>query len=102
MRYGRLTRFVTHPGRRDDLAALLLRAPEGLKASGCELYVVLLAADKPETLWVNEVWNSRESHAASLSLPGVREAIAEAMPMLTGEIESLEMSVPGGLGLAAN
>jgi hypothetical protein len=36
-----------------------------------------------------------------LQLPGVKQAIAEAMPMLTGEFEQIEFDVVGGLGLPA-
>lgn len=33
-----------------------------------------------------EVWASAEAHEQSLHLESTREAIAEAMPMLTGEM----------------
>jgi quinol monooxygenase YgiN len=45
------------------------------------------------------VWESREAHRASLQLPETRQAITEAMPLLTGEFQSIELDVVGGLGL---
>jgi quinol monooxygenase YgiN len=49
-----------------------------------------------EVIWVTEVWKSAESHAASLKLPTVKEAISEAMPSLTGEFDQIQLSVVGG------
>ena len=36
-----------------------------------------------------EVWESAEAHAASLQLDTVKGAIAEAMPLLTGEMSGV-------------
>ena len=100
MRFGMYNRLVARAGQRDELTAILLRGLDGLRAHGCELYVVNHAADHPDAVWVTEVWTSREAHAASLRLPETRQAIAEAMPLLTGEFQSIELAVVGGLGLS--
>jgi quinol monooxygenase YgiN len=101
MRYGRFGKMTTRPGKRDAVVAILLRDIEKAKAVGCDLYVVNMAPDNPDDIWVTEVWTSRESHRASLQLPSVKQAIAEAMPMLTGEFQQIEVDVVGGLGLPA-
>jgi len=90
----------TTPGHRDAVVAILLRGSDGLRAAGCHLYVVSVSDDEPDTVWVNEVWESREHHRASLRLAETQAAIAEAMPMLTGEFTSQELTVVGGLGVA--
>ena len=99
MRFGMYAKLVAKPGQRDALVSILLRDVEALRAHGCELYVVSLAADDADAVWVTEVWASREAHAASLQLPETRQAIAEAMPLLTGEFDQIRLSVVGGLGL---
>ena len=99
MRFGMYARLVAKAGERDALTAILLRGVNGLRAHGCQLYVVSHAVDHADVVWVTEVWDSREAHAASLQLPETRAAIAEAMPLLTGEFESIELGVVGGLGL---
>ena len=99
MRFGMYARLVARAGQRDELTAILLRGVEGLAAQGCQLYVVNHAPDNADVVWVTEVWESREAHRASLELPETRRAIAEAMPLLTGEFESIELGVVGGLGL---
>lgn len=99
MRFGMYARLVAKSGERDALTAILLRGVEGMRAHGCQLYVVNHATDNPNAVWV---WDSREAHAASLQLPETRQAIAEAMPLLTGEFQSIELDVVGGLGVPGN
>jgi quinol monooxygenase YgiN len=90
----------TRPGRRDEALALLLRAVDGLPAAGCLSYVVSACETDDNRIWATEVWQSKEHHAASLQLPEAQAAIAEAMPLLTGEFTRQELRVVGGLGIA--
>lgn len=99
MRYGLFGKLVTRPGQRDAVVALLLRGVEELRSVGCQLYLVNVSPGHPDAIWVMEAWTSKEAHHASLQLPSVRQAIAEAMPLLTGEFERTELAVAGGLGL---
>ncbi|NUR04205.1 MAG: antibiotic biosynthesis monooxygenase [Streptomyces sp.] len=99
MAYGYIGSMKTQPGKRDDVVAILLSGADSLRELGCRSYVVGLAADDPDTIVVTEVWESKEHHDASLRLPEAKEAIAAAMPMLTGEFTSRELVVAGGLGV---
>jgi quinol monooxygenase YgiN len=89
----------TKPGHRDDVAAILLSGTDGLRQAGCDLYVVSVSDTDDVTIWVSEVWQSKEQHDASLQLPETKAAIGKAMPMLTGEFTSQELTVVGGLGV---
>lgn len=97
--YGYQGTMRTQPGRRDEVVAILLRDVEGLRAAGCVAYVVSVSDADPDAVYVSEIWDSKESHDASLELPTTKAAIAEAMPMLTGEFLGSELDVIGGLGL---
>jgi quinol monooxygenase YgiN len=100
--YGRCGNLVAVPGRRDDLVALLRRASDELStAEGCRMYLVGLAADDPDGIWVTEVWDDRESHQASLRMDGVRALIAEGMALIAGMGDPIEMTEVGGFGLDA-
>jgi quinol monooxygenase YgiN len=99
MRYGYLATMRTKPGHRDDVVAILLGGEDGLRAAGCDLYVVGTSADEPDLVWVYEVWLSKEHHVASLELPETKAAIAKAMPMLTGEFTGQPLDIAGGLGV---
>ena len=89
----------TLPGRRSEVVEILLRDVAALAAVGCRSYVVSLVDDDEDLIAVSEVWESAADHAASLDLPSVRSAIAEAMPMLTGEFTGVAGEVVGGLGV---
>jgi quinol monooxygenase YgiN len=97
--YGYVGTMRTTRGNRDEVVKLLLSGAEGLKSAGCHLYVVSVAENDPELIHVTEAWESKEQHDASLQLPETRAAIAKAMPLLTGEFTSQELTVVGGLGL---
>jgi quinol monooxygenase YgiN len=99
MPYGYIGSMKTKPGHRDDVVAILLSGADGLREVGCDLYVVGVADTDDVTIWVSEVWQSKEAHDASLQLPETRAAIGRAMPMLTGEFTSQEVTVLGGLGV---
>jgi quinol monooxygenase YgiN len=49
---------------------------------GCRLYLVAVDETDPDGVWVTEVWESENAHAASLQLDQVKKRIARAMPLL--------------------
>lgn len=97
--YGYIASMKTKPGHRDDVVGILVSGAGGLRDFGCDLYVVSVSDADDVTIWVSEVWQSKEMHDASLRLPEVRAAIGKTMPMLTGEFTSQEVTVVGGLGV---
>jgi len=101
MAYGYQVTMRTKAGQRDDVVAILLGGVDGLRAVGCQLYVVSVSETDTDLIWVSEVWDSKQSHDASLQLPETKAAIARAMPMLTGDFTSQELTVVGGLGVTA-
>ena len=101
MSYGYLGSMRTRYGHRDEVVEILLSGVEGLKAAGCELYVVGVSDTDRDVIWVTEVWQSKAHHDASLQLPSARAAIEKAMPLLTGEFTRQELTVVGGLGVKA-
>ena len=85
----------TVTGRRDELVALLTRPSDDLAEIGCLLYEVGVSDDEPDTVFVAELWESAEAHRASLELPSVRAAIAEARPLLSGVMGGQRFEVVG-------
>jgi quinol monooxygenase YgiN len=101
-RYGLHGQFLAQPGKGDALAAILLEAARGLKANAdCELYVIHRSAEEPDSVWVTEVWKSRDAHAASLDDPGAKELIQQARPLIAGVGERRELLPVGGKGIEA-
>jgi quinol monooxygenase YgiN len=80
--YGLIGKLVATPGQREALIAILL---EGVAAMpGCLSYIIARDPAEAEGIWITEVWDSEESHRASLALPAVQQAIARARPLIAG------------------
>jgi quinol monooxygenase YgiN len=100
-RIGRYVRMVARPGQGSVLANALLRIAEALRASpGCELYVVNLSADEPDTVWVTEIWADEASSDRALSGELGEVGIGEVVELLAGPPELVELSPLGGHGLS--
>lgn len=100
MAFGYIGSMRTKPGHRDDVVTILTRGQDGLRDAGCRVYAVGLDPEDEDKIWVSEIWESAQHHADSLQLPGTRAAIAEAMPMLTGEFSGQKVEIVGGLGVS--
>jgi quinol monooxygenase YgiN len=99
--YGQHSKLVAHPGRRKDFVDILLRAAARVgDLDGCRVYLVHEDTADPDTIWVTEVWNSREHHQNSLQDPEVRSLIEAAMPLLSGAPAATELTPVGGHGLS--
>jgi quinol monooxygenase YgiN len=97
--YGLIGKMNAVPGARDALAAILLEGTA--RMPGCLSYVVATDPADADALWITEVWDRPESHAASLALPAVREAIARGRPLIAGFGLRVETVPLGGEGLPA-
>ena len=96
--YGLIGKATCVPGQRDAFVAILL---EGVsKMPGCLSYVVARDPKDPAAVWITEVWDSKESHTASLQLPAVRAAIAKGRPLIAGFGEQIVTEPVGGHGFA--
>jgi len=97
--YGLIGSMTAVSGRRDDLIAILADAVSNMP--GCLSYIVAKDSGDENTVWVTEVWDSKENHDASLSLPEVTKAISAARPMIS-RFGSQVITIPvGGYGLPA-
>ncbi|MBC3882919.1 antibiotic biosynthesis monooxygenase [Undibacterium sp. LX40W] len=95
--YGIIGKMKATSGKREALAAILL---EGLKdMPGCLSYIVAQDPTDLDSLWITEVWDTQDSHRASLALPSVQHAIALGRPLIAGFGERFETTPLGGQGL---
>ncbi len=93
-------RLGAKEGKRDALAANLLRAAAAMESvAACRLYVVSTSASDPNGVWVTEIWDSPEDHAASLERPEARQLIGETMPLIAElPTRAEKLSLVGGKG----
>jgi quinol monooxygenase YgiN len=97
--HGLIGKMIAVPGQRDALIAILLEGVSGMP--GCHSYIVATDPADADAIWITEVWDSKASHDASLSLPSVKQAIAKGRPLIAG-FGDMTVTVPvGGYGLAA-
>jgi len=95
--YGLIGKLRAVPGKRDELAPILLAGTTAMP--GCLSYIVAADPTDQDALWVTEVWDSKESHRASLALPAVQEAITKGKPLIAGFGERFETAPVGGFGI---
>lgn len=97
--YGLIGKMTAVAGKRDELIAILLEGTGGMP--GCLGYVVAKDPADGDAIWITEVWDSQESHKASLSLPSVKQAITRGRPLIAGFSNGTVTEPVGGIGIAA-
>jgi quinol monooxygenase YgiN len=84
-------KLIAKPGLLDQLTEIMLQASKMIlvKAKGCQLYAVGQSEQEDNTVYITEIWDSKQDHDLSLSVAGVKELISQAIPLL------LEMPTKG-------
>jgi quinol monooxygenase YgiN len=96
--YGLIGKMTAAAGKREELIKILLDGVANMP--GCISYVVAKDVRDADGIWITEVWNSKESHAASLKLPQVKDAIAKGRPLIKNFDVYHETEPVGGHGLS--
>ena len=80
--HGKLT---AKEGHSNELANILIEASKLVSTiKGCKLYVISKDGNDTNSVFVTEIWDSKEAHDNSLKVEGVKELIMKAMPILGG------------------
>lgn len=98
--FGLIGKLVALPGQREELLSILLESSAS-GMPGCRSYIVARDPKEPEAIWVTEVWDTAESHRASLGLPAVQAAISRGKPLIQEFAAHYVTEPVGGLGLFA-
>lgn len=78
--FGLIGKMRAVAGKRDELIGILAAGTGAMP--GNVSYVIAEDPDDRDVIWVTEIWDSAETHAASLDLPEVREAITRGKPLI--------------------
>jgi quinol monooxygenase YgiN len=95
--YGMIGKMTTAGGKRAEVISLLLQAVNAMP--GCLSYVIAEDPADENGIWITEVWDSKDSHDASLALPEVRRSVAAARPMIVGFSNQVITTPIGGYGV---
>ncbi|MDQ3534618.1 MAG: antibiotic biosynthesis monooxygenase [Bacteroidota bacterium] len=100
-KYGLHGKLTATEGNGDKLSSILLEASRLVStAKGCCIYIISKDNIDEDSVWVTEVWDSKEDHDNSLNVRGVKELISQAMPILKGKPEKgQELEILGGAGI---
>ena len=60
------------------------------------LYLVSESSDDPDLVWVIDLWTSQDAHAEALKATELRPFVEQAMPLLEGMPEQIEVRLVGG------
>lgn len=95
--FGLVGKMTTVAGQRDNMIAILLESVGEMP--GCLSYVVARDPSDVNAIWITEVWDSEQSHRASLALPAVKAAIAKGKPLIASFGDYNVTEPVGGYGL---
>lgn len=80
--YGLIGQMIAKPGER---AALVAALSEGTgEMPGNIAYLIGEDSANHDAIWIVELWTNKDSHAASLTLPAVQDAIRKGRPLIAG------------------
>jgi quinol monooxygenase YgiN len=95
-----LNRLTAKPGQRQRVVEILLESGRLFDDNpACLLYLVSESTDDPDLVWVIDLWTSQVAHAEALKAPELRPFVEQAMPLLEGMPEQIEVRPVGGKGL---
>lgn len=80
--YGLIGQMLAQPGQRDALIAILTEGTGSMP--GNFAYLIGEDSANADAIWIVELWENREAHAASLQLPVVQQAIRKGRPLIAG------------------
>ena len=93
--FGLVGKMRAAPGRRAELIAILSGGTQNMP--GCIHYIVSEYIAEADAIWITEIWDSEDSHKASLQLADVKAAIAKGRPLIAGFDLSARMKPISGV-----
>jgi len=97
--YGLCGKFVSQPGKRDQLVTVLLNAARLLQENRDCINYIIGTTDEANDVWVFETWTSKRAHDSSLEPEDIKALVRSAIPLIVGSSNSVEWKVVGGKGL---
>jgi quinol monooxygenase YgiN len=100
MTYALLNKLTARPGQRQRVVDILLQSGKLFDDNEhCFLYLVSESTEEPDVIWVVDLWTSQEDHAEALKAPQLRPFVEQAMPLLEGMPQQIELRPVGGRGV---
>lgn len=95
--YSLINKLITKPDKRDEVINILIKSGETFEDNAaCLLYLVSEDVKDPNVIWVEDLWVSREAHAAALANPDLKPYFTKSLDLLEGKPEQIEIIPKGG------
>ncbi|MEQ2526338.1 antibiotic biosynthesis monooxygenase [Bacillaceae bacterium CLA-AA-H227] len=99
-KFSLFNKFLVQDGKRGTMVEILLEAAESMKIlDECEIYLVNISEDEPNSVYVYEVWSNENAHKESLSVEAAQALISKAKQIITGVEKINTLQVMGGKGI---
>ncbi|PLT27617.1 putative quinol monooxygenase [Peribacillus deserti] len=96
-------KFSVKEGERDTMVNILLEAARSMETlPECEVYIIHVSEEDPNSVYVYEVWSHEQAHQASLALESTQLLIQRAKPIITGMERISTLTAMGGKGISVN
>ena len=97
MNYALINKMTTKHGKRDEVLKIMLESGAAFNENqNCLLYVVSKDKKDENVLWIQDVWTDEKSHQDAMSDKAMQEYVKQAMPLLEGTPEQVEIEFAGG------
>ncbi|MGG0657502.1 putative quinol monooxygenase [Rummeliibacillus pycnus] len=101
-KFSLLGKFMVQEGERDTMVDILLEAAKSMKnLDECEVYLVNISEDEPNSVYVYEVWSNEAAHQESLTLEATQTLIKRAKPIINGMERISTLKTRGGKGISS-
>ena len=102
-KFSLLNKFIVQEGKNKEMVDILLEAAESMKdLAECEIYLVNIDENEPNSVYVYEVWTDESAHQASLELEVTQTLISRAKPIITSMERIGAFKKIGGKGISSN
>ena len=101
-KFSLLNKFSVQEGKTEEMVEILLEAARSMgDIDECEIYLVNLAENEPNAVYVYEVWTDESAQQASLGLEATQTLIGRAKPIITGMERVSTLQTKGGKGVSS-
>ncbi|AIZ61493.1 antibiotic biosynthesis monooxygenase [Bacillus safensis] len=102
-KFSLFNKFMVQEGEKEKMVDILLEAAESMKnLDECEIYLVNISENEPNSVYVYEVWANEDAHQASLGHEATQTLISRAKPIITGIDRINTLITQGGKGISSN
>jgi quinol monooxygenase YgiN len=82
--FGMQVTLKAFKGKGDELAQLMLQAAQLIENQpGCQTYIVIRSMSDPDQVMITEIWDSQQTHQASLANQEVSNIINSTRSLIT-------------------